>query len=129
MSGNDLLEYRVDRLEKQFIDLLKLMQETHDAVTQIEARMGKEPFQCGIHAEKIAAFEKRLSNVEDTQSDAKKDDDKIKKWVYQVSGGLIVVNLIFSCVIAPLVVGSFSKKESIARTITIPGTTNTFTIK
>lgn len=120
-KNHQLLEFRVDLLETQYTNILKLVQETHDAVTTMRAKMGDNPFQCSIHSEKLNTHEKRISDIEDAQ-------DESKKFVYKAMGGLAVIVLIISVFIGPSILDwlrpSSKANSTTTHEITIPGTTN-----
>jgi hypothetical protein len=120
-----LIVYRIEVLEKQYSNILKLVQETHDAVTTIRAKMGENPFQCNVHVEKMTTYEKRLADMELYQAEMEKEGKELKKWVYKVAGGLTVISILFSTIIAPTVLKELNKPHIVQ----FPGGTNNFTIK
>lgn len=118
MGEQEVIEYRLAVLEKSAEENARLIREMHDAIITIKARLGEGNMQCGIHNEKMQQFEKRIDGLE-------KERDAMKKWVYKVGGGMAVVGLIFSNLLAPIAINHFS--PSSPKTITIG--TNTYTIK
>jgi hypothetical protein len=128
-----LLSFRVKLLETQYANILKLVQETHDAVTTMKAKMGDSPFQCNVHAERMNSLDKRLTALEKAEETSGEEKEEQKKFIYKLTGGLAVVILIVSSVIAPLVVSWIKAKPSDEQphqhTLVVPGSSNTFQIK
>lgn len=102
-----LIEYRVSLLEIQYANILKLVQETHDTVTTIRAKMGENPFQCSIHGERMTQMEKQVQELKGDYAKYKGEQEEERKeqtkFIYKLMGGLSVVALIFSCIVAPII--------------------------
>ena len=105
MNPNDtdnLVSYRVELLEKQLSELRGIMQETHDAVTEIKARMGgSATFQCSVHTERMKALDERINSLEVDRKEQSKEIDGLKRFIWKLSGGLVLASILFGNVIAP----------------------------
>ena len=117
-STNQLLEYRISQLEAGQFNILRLVQETHDVVTVMRAKMGDAPFQCNIHAERLSQMDKRISTVENVQEKDTAEQEKLKKFLYKTAGALGVILLLFNMFVGPLLLdwmkGKIESKPVIA---------------
>lgn len=106
-----LVDYRLTQLERQFADVKSLIQETHDAVTRIHAKMGNGfTFQCNVHQERMAAIEQRLVVVEDNDKTRLTEINEIKKFIWKVTGGLGIILLLANLFVSPLITESLNKE-------------------
>lgn len=81
----DLTEFRLQKLEEAVSALSTLK----DIVTRWDVRFSaNEGFlQCPVHKIKMEEFEKRMNKVEE-------DMGKMKKFVYQATGALVIISII-----------------------------------
>jgi hypothetical protein len=84
-----LLEYRLDKLEKGFEQLVGTLTELKTIVMKWDARIGEGhwPLKCSAHAEKIEEIARRVTKMED-------DMDEMKKFVHKACGALIIISVV-----------------------------------
>lgn len=108
-NQENVLEYRVGLLETQYSEILTLVRQTHDAVTIIQAKMGNEPFRCGLHEQKMETLQDQMQDFQ-RQLEAKNlDIEKLKGYMYRGIGALGIVSIIFSCFVSPLILDAIRK--------------------
>ena len=105
----NVLAYRVGVLETQYLEILTLVRQTHDAVTIIQAKMGNEPFRCGLHDQKMEALENRMKDFREQIEAKNLDMEKLKSYMYRGIGALGIVSIIFSCFVSPFILDAIRK--------------------
>lgn len=114
MSNDEgqLVNFRLEQLEKQFTNMHELIQETHDAVTSIKSRMGNDSvLQCNVHAERLKSIEGRLVEIESDRKDQNKEIESLKKFMWKLVGGLALAAVLFNNILAPTILDWLKPKS------------------
>lgn len=87
---DNLIEYRLDRLEAGFEEIAKTLTELKNAILRWEERFSNanfSPITCQMHSQKIEHFTNRLNNVE-------KEVSEIKQYMQRAIGALVIISFI-----------------------------------
>jgi hypothetical protein len=91
---DNLVEYRLDKLEAGFTEIAKTLTELKNVVLRMEERFSNSnfsPINCSMHSQKIDQYAVRLDAVE-------KEVSEIKTYMQRAIGALIVISLIIQLV-------------------------------
>lgn len=112
-DSKNLIMFRLTQLESQIKELSEVCRKTSLDVATLATRIsGPHPLPCGIHQERMATIDARVHAVEASIKERDEIIEDLKKFMWKMSGGLVIGTIVLNLIIAPFMTDMFRPKTA-----------------